>query len=129
MNSAVVTPPRMDPAFEVEQELQGTWIQVSGRWSCQLFFAAHHFAVRFQNGEVYLGVYTVDPTTTPPAMDMHIEQGPEQYRGQTARCVYELVGNTLRWCANEPGAEERHQGFPADGASKFPTLVFRRDGL
>src|SRR5260370_40561782 len=62
MHSAVVTPPRMDPAYEVEQQLQGTWVQVSGRWNCQMFFAGHHFAIRFQNGEVYMGVYTIDPS-------------------------------------------------------------------
>jgi uncharacterized protein (TIGR03067 family) len=129
MNSAVVSPPRIDPAYEVENRLQGTWIQVSGRWNCRISFAGHHFAIRFQNGEVYLGVYTVDPMCKPAAMDMTVEEGPEQYLGLTALCAYELDGDILRWCANEPGCEQRHPRFPADGESKFPTLVFRRDGL
>jgi uncharacterized protein (TIGR03067 family) len=129
MHSAVVTPPRMDPAYEVEQQLQGTWVQVSGRWNCRVFFAGHHFAIRFQNGEVYMGVYNIDLSQSPPAMDMTLEQGPDHYCGLTALCIYELDGHTLRWCANEPGVEQRHTRFPADGESKFPTLVFRRDGM
>jgi len=129
MNSVVVSPPRMDPAYEVEKKLQGTWVLVAGRWNCQLFFAGHHFAMRFQNGEVYLGVYTVDPTTRPATMEMTIEDGPEQYRGLTAVCLYELNGDTLRWCGNEPGGSELHYEFPADTRAKFPTLVFRRDGI
>jgi uncharacterized protein (TIGR03067 family) len=129
MHSATASETRFDPAYDVERKLQGTWILVSGRWQCQLFFAGHHFAVRFQNGDVYLGVYTVDPTRSPAAMDMTVEEGPDQYRGLTALCLYELDGDTLRWCANEPGSTARHPRFPAEGEGKFPTLAFRRDGL
>jgi uncharacterized protein (TIGR03067 family) len=119
----------MDPAYEVERKLQGTWLVTSGRWKCRLHFAAHHFAMEFLNGEVYMGVYTVDPTRTPGAMDMAIEEGPDHHRGRTACCLYELEGETLRWCGNEPGRTERHAMFPPEGEGKFPTLVFRRDGL
>ena len=129
MTATLATTPALDPAYEVERELQGTWVVVSGRWKCQLAFAGHHFAVRFQNGEVYLGLYTVDPTSRPGAMDMTIEEGPEHYRGLTSLCLYELEGDTLRWCGNEPGHGERHPHFPADAQNKFPTLIFRRDGL
>jgi uncharacterized protein (TIGR03067 family) len=129
MESAVVTQPRLDPAYEVERKLQGTWVVASGRWNCQLHFAGHHFAMRFRNGEVYLGVYTVDPTMTPGAMDMTVEDGPDEYRGLTAFCLYDLQGSTLRWCANEPGLPHRHQAFPTEREGKFPTLLFRREGL
>ncbi len=129
MNLGVATEPRMDPAYAVEKRLQGSWIVSSGRWKCRMHFAAHHFAVHFQSGDVYLGVYTVDPTRTPGAMDMTIEEGPEEFRGLTACCLYELNGDTLRWCANEPGGEERHKAFPAEGQGKYPTLLLRRDGL
>jgi uncharacterized protein (TIGR03067 family) len=129
MTPALGTHPHLDPAYEVENKLQGTWIVASGRWKCQLSFAAHHFAIRFQSGDVYLGVYTVDPTRHPGGMDMTIEEGPEHYRGLTALCLFELEGDTLRWCGNEPGHTERHPHFPTDGEGKFPTLVFRRDGL
>jgi uncharacterized protein (TIGR03067 family) len=119
----------MDPAYDVEKNLQGTWVVVAGRWNCQLFFAGHHFAMRFRNGEVYLGVYTVDPTAKPPTMEMTVEDGPDHYRGQTAICIYELLGDSLRWCGNEPGAAEQPRDFPTEQGAKYPTLTFRRDGL
>jgi uncharacterized protein (TIGR03067 family) len=129
MNSAVAPQASMDPAYEVEKKLQGTWIVVSGRWTCQMHFAAHHFALRFPNGDVYLGVYTVDPTVTPAAMDMTIEDGPDKYRGLTALCLYDLNGDTLRWCPTEPGKTQRRTAFPPEGEAKWPMLVLRRDGL
>jgi uncharacterized protein (TIGR03067 family) len=129
MESAVIGQPCYDAAYEVEKNLQGTWVVASGRWKCQLHFAGHHFAMRFRNGEVYLGVYTVDPATTPGGMDMTVEDGPDEYRGLTSFCLYELNGSILRWCGNEPGLERRHSAFPADDQGKFPTLVFRREGL
>src|SRR5262249_15977772 len=100
MNSFLGSELRLDPAYEVENKLQGTWVVMSGRWKCQLSFAAHHFALHFQSGEVYLGVYIVDPTRRPGGMDMTIEEGPEHYRGLTSLCLYELEGDTLRWCGN-----------------------------
>ncbi len=129
MNSVAANVPRLDPAWDVEKQLQGTWVLTQGRWNCQLLFAAHNFAVRFSNGDVYMGVYTVDPTQSPGRMDMTVEEGPDQYRGLTALCLYELDGDTLRWCPNEPGGTQRPARFPAEGEGKFPTLVFRRDGL
>jgi uncharacterized protein (TIGR03067 family) len=119
----------MDPAYAVEKQLQGTWLVTSGRWKCRLHFAAHHFALHFERGDIYLGVYTVDPTRNPGAMDMTIEEGPEEYRGLTALCLYHLDGDTLRWCGNEPGHDVRHAAFPPEGHGKFPTIVFRRDGI
>jgi uncharacterized protein (TIGR03067 family) len=129
MNAAAVTEPRMDPAYEVEKKLQGTWIVESGRWNCQLLFAGHNFALRFASGDVYMGVYAVDPTQSPAVMEMTIDDGPDHFRGLTALCLYELLGDVLRWCGNEPGATERRRQFPVEPESKYPTLVFRRDGI
>ncbi len=129
MNAAALTEPRMDPAYDVEKKLQGTWIVESGPWNCQLLFAGHNFALRFLNGDVYMGVYSVDPTQSPGVMEMTIDDGPDHHRGLTALCLYELRGDTLRWCGNEPGRAEGRRQFPAEGESKYPTLVFRRDGI
>jgi uncharacterized protein (TIGR03067 family) len=129
MKSATVNQPTLDPAYEVEKKLQGTWIVRVGRWNCQLHFAAHNFVLRFANGDIYLGIYTVDPTATPGAMEMTVEDGPDHYRGLTALCLYELDGETLRWRPNEPGHPDRHAEFTSAGDQRWPTLVLRRDGL
>jgi uncharacterized protein (TIGR03067 family) len=129
VNSTIAGRPALDPAYEVEKKLQGTWIVSSGRWKCQLHFAGHHFALHFPSGDVYLGVYTVDPTATPGAMDMAIEDGPDEYKGLIALCLCDFDGDTLRWRPNEPGHPQRPAAFGPEGEGKWPTLVLRRDGL
>src|SRR5205823_2890957 len=101
----------------------------SGRWPCQLTFADHNFVVRFQNGDLFMGTYTVDPTHKPGLMEMTIEEGPEHFKGLTALCLYDLDGEQLHWCPNEPGSSNRYDAFPKESEGKHPTLHFRRDGL
>jgi uncharacterized protein (TIGR03067 family) len=114
-------------AQQEKTKLQGTWVHVSGRWPAHLFFAGDHFTVHLENRGTYMGTFTVDPTQSPPAMDMTIEEGPEQYKGQTARCIYSLDDDWLWWCPNEPGSGQRMPTFPRNGEGKFPTLVFRHE--
>ncbi len=112
---------------EEKNRLHGTWVYVSGRWPAHLFFAGDHFTVHFENRATYMGTFTVDPTRSPAAMDMTVEEGPEQYKGRTALCIYNLDGDWLWWCPNEPGSNERLPTFPLHGEGKYPTLVFRRE--
>ena len=104
------------------------WIYLLAAAPVGITFLHYLIALRFPNGDIYLGVYEVDPAATPPAMDMTIDDGPDQYRGMTALCLYELDGDTLRWSPNEPGNPRRHAAFPPEDQGKWPTLRFRRDG-
>jgi hypothetical protein len=60
-------------------------------------------------------------------MDVRIEEGPAQHRGQTALCIYELKGDVLRWCTAGPGREERPTAFPAEEDHHYLCMVFRRE--
>ena len=86
-----------------KERLQGTWNYVSGIREAQMLIAGDHFTVKFTNGDIYLGVYTLDPTAKPKMMDMTIHEGPDKHRGKTSLCIYELDGELLTWCPAEPG--------------------------
>jgi uncharacterized protein (TIGR03067 family) len=127
MTPALLVKSREEKSQTAKQQLQGTWVYVSGRWPAQLFFAGDHFTVHFENRGTYMGTFQVDPTQSPAAMDMMIEEGPEPHKGQTALCIYSLDGDWLWWCPAEPGEKERRATFPLHGEGRYPTLVFRRE--
>ncbi len=45
-----------------KERLQGSWNFVSGIREAQMLIAGDHFTVKFKNGDIYLGDYTLDPT-------------------------------------------------------------------
>jgi uncharacterized protein (TIGR03067 family) len=108
------------------RRLQGTWIAVGGRREAELIVAGRLFTFRFKEGDVYMGAFWIDPTRSPRAIDMRIDEGPGKHRGKVALCVYELDGEQLRWCPTEPGTTMRLADFPPADDSNYLTLVFRR---
>src|SRR5579875_4017640 len=110
-----------------KERLQGTWNFVSGLRPAQMLIAGDHFTVKFPNGDIYLGVYTIDPTTKPKMMDMTIQEGPPKHRGKTSLAIYELDGDYLIWCPAEPGTGNRLAAFPPDDDTRHLCIVFRRE--
>jgi len=108
------------------EELQGPWSSAQGREQAELLIAGSRYTIRFAGGVIYMGVLTVDVSARPRTMDMHIEEGPEPFRGKTTRCIYELVGDRLRWCATFPGSKERLATFPSQEDPKYLYLTFHR---
>ena len=52
----------------------------------------------------------------------------KKYEGKTSKGIYELDGNKLKWCANEPGLDERPDAFPEkDAKTKSLFLVLERE--
>jgi uncharacterized protein (TIGR03067 family) len=115
-------------ATDLEQ-LQGTWVCVSGRRQAEFVISGYLFAFRFQDGDTYLGTFWLGPEAQPKAMDMRLDEGPARHRGKIARCIYELSGDTLRWCPAEPGSEERLTSFPPIVDSRYLCMVFRRESV
>jgi uncharacterized protein (TIGR03067 family) len=109
------------------QRLQGVWVASSGRRPAELLIAGNLFAVKFRDGTVYMGAFDLDLADSPPAMSMRIDEGPPTHRGKFARCIYELAGEQLRWCASEPGSEERLTHFPPEEDRQHLCLIFRRE--
>lgn len=110
-----------------KERLQGTWNFVSGLREAQMLIAGDHFTVKFKNGDIYLGIYTLDPTTKPKMMDMTIHEGPEKHRGKTSLVIYELDGEHLIWCPAEPGTGNRRNAFPPDNDLHHLCIVFRHE--
>jgi uncharacterized protein (TIGR03067 family) len=110
-----------------KERLQGTWNFVSGLRQAQMLISGEHFTVKFKNGDIYLGVYTLDPTTKPKMMDMTIQEGPEKHRGKTSLVIYELDGDHLIWCPAQPGTGNRLHAFPPEDDLHHLCIVFRRE--
>src|SRR5262245_57662596 len=117
-----------DLAVRAEREaLQGCWSYISGIREAQLLIVGDHFALKFDNGENYIGRFQLDPTHKPKAMDMVVLEGPERHKGKTASCIYELDGLHLTWCPGAPGKGERPLGFPPADDAEHLCVVFRRE--
>jgi uncharacterized protein (TIGR03067 family) len=111
---------------EARDALQGAWVSVGGRREVELFICGNRFTVHFRDGDVYMGAFDLDPTIRPAVMAMRIDEGPTRHRGQTAMCIYELEGRTLRWCATDPGRGERLTAFPDESDPNHLCVRFRR---
>ena len=92
------------------EQLQGAWLSVSGRHQAEFLIAGNLFAVKFLNGKIYMGTLDLDAGERPKEMLMRIDEGPLRHKGKFALCIYELTGDTLRWCPTEPGSDERLSG-------------------
>jgi uncharacterized protein (TIGR03067 family) len=108
------------------QDLQGAWVAVVGRRGADFLIAGKRFAVRFWDGAVYMGTFELDPVARPKTMDMRIEEGLEHHKGMTALCIYDLEGDTLRWCASGLERPERPGGFAAESDGRYLSLLLRR---
>ena len=108
------------------EALQGVWAVVEGRHEAEFLFSGSHFTVRFSDGTIYMGSFELDQAGRPRGMKMLIEEGPARHRSLAALCIYELDGDTLRWCTAGPGQQERPAAFPPADDQRFLHLLFRR---
>ena len=117
---------REEAARKDSDRLQGIWKFISGRREAELLVTGNRYTMRFRNGDIYVGRFTVDPTNKPRAMDMVIEEGPEPYRGKVAMAIYEFDGDHLLWCPGKPDRGERLRAFPPDDDREHLFIIFRR---
>jgi uncharacterized protein (TIGR03067 family) len=97
-----------------QSKIQGAWKGEFDGKKIAFEFAKDKFSVKFSDGNkdiVFKGTVKLDPKKKPKEMDLMIEEG-KDFGGQTSRAIYDLDGDTLKWCANEPGKEERPKVFP-----------------
>jgi uncharacterized protein (TIGR03067 family) len=61
--------------------------------------------------------YRIDPAARPKTMDLTLTFGPDDQKGKTRMCVYEIEGDTLRLCLPfEPGAKRPTEVSAKEGA-------------
>ena len=103
--------------------LQGAWATIAGPKEARLLIAGHRYAFEFVGGEVYIGTFDLAPGGE---MDMCIQEGPEDHRGQVAPCLYHVEGNGLKWGPGRIGSGRRLSAFPSVDDHKYLCLMFRR---
>jgi uncharacterized protein (TIGR03067 family) len=76
-------------------------------------------------GQVFFKAkFTVDPTKKPKAIDYTMTEGPT--KGKTHLGIYELEGDTVKFCFAAPG-KERPTEFSAKEGSEQTLSVWKRD--
>jgi len=125
--TALATPATKVGHHKDVQQLQGSWKSVAGRREAILMVAGNRFTFEFNDdgGGLYMGTFVLDPDAAPKRMDMVIDEGVGEHRGQLALCIYHLESDILRWCPTKPGTRVRLTSFPSVDDEKYISLVFK----
>jgi uncharacterized protein (TIGR03067 family) len=68
--------------------------------------------------------YTIDPTKKPKTIDYMMTEG--FTKGKTQLGIYELTGDTVKFCFAAPG-KDRPTEFTAKEGSQYTLSVWKRD--
>lgn len=98
-----------------QKKLQGKWISTAGKEKgLVMTFDGNKFSLQDEENE-FKGTFTIDSAKTPKTMDLKITGGKgdelDDYKGKTSQAIYELDGQTFKWCAGEPGKDKRPTRF------------------
>jgi uncharacterized protein (TIGR03067 family) len=119
-------PEPFPPACSDTEALQGAWISVVGRREAEFLVSGNHFTIHFGDGDIYMGSFTLGKGGRPRTMDVHIDEGPHGHKGLLALCIYEIDGDTFRWCTASPGQTARPTAF-IEHEPRHLCLVFKRE--
>jgi uncharacterized protein (TIGR03067 family) len=118
------------------EKLQGAWKAVAAQHrgssdpdaqQHRLIFSGDEFSVKKGEETMIKGKFKIDSSKKPREIDMEFTEAKrENLNGKTALGIYELDGDTLKWCWNEPGGTERPKKFSSE-AHLLVTL--KRDKL
>ena len=105
-----------DDVKKDNEKLQGTWKGVTAQQGGEfqddaqehrLIFSGDEFTVKKGEETMVKGKFKIDSSKKPKEIDMEFTQAKkENLNGKTALGIYELDGDTLKWCWNKPGAEQ-----------------------
>lgn len=102
-----------------QKALQGKWEGViEGKDQLTFTFKDNKWTLQAKEKKEFSfsGTFKLDAAAKPKAIDLKIEGGSdkektEKYIGKTSLGIYEISGDTLRWCASEPGNTDRPTAF------------------
>jgi len=109
-------------------KLQGRWVtdKEEKDLTAEFTFDKNNFSIVLAGKSGFKGTFKIDPSKKPGQMDMTVTEG-EKYKGETSLVIYQFDGDTLKWCANEPGKKDRPKEFPKKpGDGKYLYLVLKR---
>jgi uncharacterized protein (TIGR03067 family) len=132
--AALLTLASVVPAGDVKGDrgkLQGKWIAEKEGKKAHLTFDKNTFTIKlFAENQSIKGTFQVDAAKKPKEIDMTVTDADgtqARYKDKTSKGIYELQGDTWKWCANEPGRDERPSEFTEkQGDRKFLLLEFKR---
>ncbi|HEX4960732.1 MAG TPA: TIGR03067 domain-containing protein [Thermoanaerobaculia bacterium] len=129
-----------DPGRDDLQKLQGTWLTVSlvsdGKTVVdenlppkpgpvtRLVYEGNQWKVRVGEKTVATGTWKIDATKTPKELDILDESG--LINDKTKRAIYELEGDTFKYCIGQAG-KPRPTEFSAREGSGDALIVSRRE--
>ena len=95
--------------------LKGTWVSDEGIDSTWTFDGEALKAT--VNGLDYTCKVNVDPKAKPATLDLAIDEGPEDAKGKTSKCIYKLDGEKLILCVALPGKDRPKEFEQNEGES------------
>jgi uncharacterized protein (TIGR03067 family) len=115
-------------------QLEGEWSMVSGEANGQPMPEEYlktgrrtakdgETIVRIAGQILFKAKFTIDPTKKPKAIDYAMTEGPS--KGKTHLGIYELDGDTVKFCFGAPGAD-RPTEFAAKEGSQQVLSVWKR---
>ena len=104
-------------------QLQVVWTSVAGPKEARFLIAGNRFAFEFVGGDLYMGTLDLAPGGH---MDLRVEEGPADHRGQVAPCIYQVDAGVLKWCPGRIGSGRRLSAFPSVDDERYLCLIFRR---
>ena len=125
-----------DDAKKDKEKLQGTWkavsVEAGGKVQNEgeehrLIFSGDEFTLKKGEETMIKGKFKIDSTKKPKEVDMDfIETKRDNLRGKTALGIYELDGDTLKWCWNKPGGE-RPKEFSSQATDVHLLVSLKRE--
>lgn len=104
-----------DSAADALKSLKGTWVSDEGIDSSWTFDGETLKAT--VNGLDYTCKVKVDPKAKPATIDLSIDEGPEDAKGKTSKCIYKLEGGKLILCVSLPGKDRPKEFEQNEGES------------
>jgi uncharacterized protein (TIGR03067 family) len=116
-------------------KLEGKWSMVSGEAnglsmpketvkSGQRIAKDGETTITFGEQVYFKAKYRIDPTKKPKTIDYTMTEGPT--KGKTHLGIYELDGDTIKFCFAAPG-KDRPSEFTAKAGSQWTLSVWKRD--
>ncbi len=102
-----------ETATDALKTLKGTWVSDEGIDSSWTFDGETLKAT--VNGLDYTCKVKVDPKAKPMALDLLIDEGPEDAKGKTSKCIYKLDGEKLILCVSLPGKDRPKEFEQSEG--------------
>jgi len=110
-----------------QKAIQGTWqpLKAEMRGSPapgdvreqRMVFSGDRFKLVEGEKVLILGTFTLDDSKKPKVMEMKVSEGAGGDAEAPVHGIYELDGDTLKWCASEPGSAAAPEKFETKGTT------------